>query len=130
MSVCQLCLITANIKRINFLQTALQPNWFIVKDKHNGVRLALKEYMHLYSQNRTIPSTSHTGLFKVNLEFSFSIPGLFQTWNSNKPGFEKLNSRSEPGFDNLNSRSEPGFEKLNFRSEPGFENLKLDQISQ
>ena len=35
------------------------------------------------------------GLFKVNLEFSFSIPGLFQTWNSNKPGFEKLNSRSE-----------------------------------
>ena len=30
------------------------------------------------------------GLFKVNLEFSFSIPGLFQTWNLNKPGFEKL----------------------------------------
>ena len=25
------------------------------------------------------------GLFKVNLEFSFSIPGLFQTWNSKKP---------------------------------------------
>jgi hypothetical protein len=24
---------------------------------------------------------------------------LFQTWNSNKPGFEKLNSRSEPGFE-------------------------------
>ena len=59
------------------------------------------------------------GLFKVNLEFSFSIPGLFQTWNSNKPGFEKPNSRYEPGF-----------EYLNFRSEPGFENLKLDQISQ
>jgi hypothetical protein len=36
-----------------------------------------------------------SGLFKVDLEFSFSIPGLFQTWNSNKPGFEKLNSRSE-----------------------------------
>ena len=57
------------------------------------------------------------GLFKVNLEFSFSIPGLFQTWNSNKPGFEKLNSRSEPGFEKLNIRSEPGFEKLNSRSE-------------
>ena len=61
----------------------------------------------------------HSGLFKVNLEFSFSKPGLFQTWNLNKPGFEKLNSRSEPGF-----------EKLNFRFEPRFENLKLDQISQ
>ena len=48
----------------------------------------------------------HTGLIKVDLEFSFSIPGLFQTWNSNKPGFEKLNSRSEPGFGKLNSRSE------------------------
>ena len=49
---------------------------------------------------------AHCGLFKVDLEFSFSIPGLFQTWNSNKPGFEKLNSRSEPGFEKLNSRSE------------------------
>jgi hypothetical protein len=57
-----------------------------------------------------------TGLFKVNLEFSFSIPDLFQTWNSNKPGFEKLISRSEPGFEKLNSRSEPGFEELNSRS--------------
>jgi hypothetical protein len=47
-----------------------------------------------------------SGLFKVDLEFSFSIPGLFQTWNSNKPGFEKLNSRSEPGFEKPNSRSE------------------------
>ena len=46
------------------------------------------------------------GLIKVDLEFSFSIPGLFQTWNSNKPGFEKLNSRSEPRFEKLNSRSE------------------------
>ena len=39
------------------------------------------------------------GLIKVDLEFSFSIPGMFQTWNSNKPGFEKLNSRSEAGFE-------------------------------
>ena len=39
-----------------------------------------------------------TGLIKVDLEFSFSIPGLLQTWNSNKPGFENLNSRSAPGF--------------------------------
>ena len=46
------------------------------------------------------------GLIKVDLEFSFSIPGLFQTWNSNKPEFEQLNSRSEPGFEKLNSRSE------------------------
>ena len=46
------------------------------------------------------------GLIKVDLEFSFSIPGLFQTWNSNTPGFEKLNSRSEPGFEKRNSRSE------------------------
>ena len=46
-----------------------------------------------------------SGLIKVDLEFSFSIPGLFQTWNSNTPGFEKLNSRSEPGFEKLNSRS-------------------------
>ena len=44
-------------------------------------------------------------LIKVNLEFSFSIPGLFQTWNSKKPGFEKLNSRSEPGFEMLKIRS-------------------------
>ena len=50
--------------------------------------------------------TDSIGLIKVDLEFSFSIPGLFQTWNSNKPGFEKLNSRSEPGFEKLNSRSE------------------------
>jgi hypothetical protein len=42
------------------------------------------------------PQVCTTGLFKVDLEFSFSIPGLFQTWNSNKPGFEKLNSRSAP----------------------------------
>ena len=46
------------------------------------------------------------GLIKVDLDFSFSISGLFQTWNSNTPGFEKLNSRSEPGFGKLNSRSE------------------------
>ena len=46
------------------------------------------------------------GLIKVDLDFSFSIPGLFQTWNSNKPVFEKLVSRSEPGFEKLNSRSE------------------------
>ena len=41
------------------------------------------------------------GLIKVDLEFSFSIPGFFQTWNSNKTGFEKLNSRSEPVFEKL-----------------------------
>ena len=46
------------------------------------------------------------GLIKVDLEFSFSIPVLFQTWNSNKPGCENLNSKSEPGFEELNSRSE------------------------
>ena len=46
------------------------------------------------------------GLFNVDLEFSFSIPGLFQTCNSNKPGFENFNSRSEPGFEKLNSMSE------------------------
>ena len=46
------------------------------------------------------------GLIKVDLEFSFSIPSLFQTWNSNTPGFENLNSRSEPVFEKLNSRSE------------------------
>ena len=52
--------------------------------------------------------TINLRLFKVNLEFNFSIPGagLFQTWNSNKPGFEKLNIRSEHGFEKLNSRSE------------------------
>ena len=44
--------------------------------------------------------------FKVALEFSFSIPGFFQTWNSNNPGSEKLNSRSESGFENLNFKSE------------------------
>ena len=48
----------------------------------------------------------YNGLFKVDLEFSVSIPGLFQTWNSNKPGLEKLNSGCEPGFEYLNSRSE------------------------
>jgi hypothetical protein len=47
---------------------------------------------------------TNSGLFKVNMEFSFSIPGLFQTWNPNKPGFEKLNIRSEPGFEKLNTR--------------------------
>jgi hypothetical protein len=54
--------------------------------------------------------SKENGLFKVTLEFSFSIPGLFQTWNSNKPGFEKLNIRSEPGFEKLNSRSETNSE--------------------
>ena len=53
------------------------------------------------------------GLIKVDLEFSFSILGLFQTWNSNKPAFEKLNSRSEPGFGKLNSRSELELSKKN-----------------
>ena len=42
----------------------------------------------------------------LNLEFSFLIPSLFQTWTSNKPGFKKLNFRSEPGFEKLNARSE------------------------
>ena len=56
---------------------------------------------------------NHNGLIKVDLEFSFSIPGLFQTWNSNKPGFEKLNSRSEPVFEKLNSRSELELSKKN-----------------
>ena len=51
-------------------------------------------------------STGDSGLIKVDLEFSFSIPGFFQTWNSNKPEFEKLNSRSKPVFEKLNSRSE------------------------
>jgi hypothetical protein len=51
------------------------------------------------------------GLIKVDLEFSFSILGLFQTWNSNKPGFEKLNSKSELVFENLNSRSELALRK-------------------
>jgi hypothetical protein len=54
-----------------------------------------------------------TGLIKVDLEFSSSIPGLFQTWNSNKPSFEILNSRSEPGFEKLNSRSELRLSKKN-----------------
>ena len=53
----------------------------------------------------------NSGLIKVDLEFSFSIPGLFQTLNSNKPGFEKLNSRSEPVFEKLNSRSELALSK-------------------
>ena len=48
-----------------------------------------------FMQNRQ----NDNGLIKVDQEFSFSIPGLFQTWNSNKPGFEKLNFRSEPGFE-------------------------------
>ena len=52
------------------------------------------------------------GLIKVDLEFSFSIPGLFQTWKSNKPGFENLNSRSAPGFEKLNSRSELELSKI------------------
>jgi len=52
------------------------------------------------------------GLIKVDLEFSFSIPGLFQTWNSNKPGFENLNSRSAPGIEKLNSRSELELSKI------------------
>jgi hypothetical protein len=77
----------------------------------------LNLYNNLPSSKFVFLSCPYTGLFKVDLEFSFSIPGLFQTWNSNKPGFEKLNSRSEPGFEKLNSRSEPGFEKLNSSSE-------------
>ena len=52
-----------------------------------------------------------SGLIKVDLEFSFSIPGLFSTWNSNKPGFEKFYSRSEPVFEKLNSRSELALRK-------------------
>ena len=55
-------------------------------------------------------------LFSLDLEFSFSIPGLFQTWNSNKPGFEKLNSRSEPGFEKLNSRSELELSKTTIKT--------------
>ena len=51
------------------------------------------------------------GLIKVDLDFSFSISGLFQTWDSNKPGFEKLNSRSEQVFEKLNSRSELALRK-------------------
>ena len=67
-----------------------------------------------------------TGLIKVNLEFSFSIQGLFQTWSSNKPGFENLNSRSAPGFEKLHSRSELELSKLAMikwekSSNPGFD---------
>jgi hypothetical protein len=56
---------------------------------------------------------SNIGLIKVDLEFSFSIPGLFQTCNSNKSGFEKLNSRFAPGFEKLNSRFELELSKKN-----------------
>ena len=56
------------------------------------------------------------GLFKVNLEFSFSIPGLFQTWNSKKPGLENMNSRSEPGFKKINIRFSVVLEKKEFFS--------------
>jgi hypothetical protein len=45
---------------------------------------------------------------------------LFLTWNSNKPGFEKLNSRSEPGFEKLNFRSE-----LELSKKPIIQNLGL-----
>ena len=71
-----------------------------------------KEHVHtLLSESHELrlePSRprSNYGLIKVDLELSFSIPGLFQTWNSNKPVFENLNSKSEPGFEKLNSRSE------------------------
>ena len=78
-----------------------------------------------FSTKRTF-KTTHIGLIKVDLEFSFSIPGLFQTWNSNKPEFEKLDSRSEPGFEKLNSRSELELSKktiINWEksSKPGFD---------
>ena len=63
------------------------------------------------------------GLIKVDLEFSFSIPGLFQTWNSDKPGFEKLNSRSEPVFEKLNSRSERALRKKQYLTEKKVLNL-------
>ena len=61
-----------------------------------------------YLKNKSVLAR---GLIKVDLEFSFSIPGLFQTWNSNKPGFENLNSRFEPVFEKLNSRSELALRK-------------------
>ena len=68
----------------------------------------------------------HSGLFKVDLEFSFSIPSFFQTWNSNKPGFENFNSRSAPGIEKLNSRSELELSKIAIikgekSSNPGFD---------
>jgi hypothetical protein len=83
-------------------------NWFrancgmqnVMLFLNNGSKLILREH---FSMTQLL---THSGLFKVNLEFSFSIPGFFQTWNSNKPGFKKLNIRSEPGFVKLNSRSE------------------------
>ena len=75
-----------------------------------GSRLDREETTRSYINQRKAQlatvNVNVNGLIKVDLEFSFSIPGLFQTWNSNKPGFEKLNSRSEPGFGKHNSRSE------------------------
>jgi hypothetical protein len=68
--------------------------------------------VNLFQKPSFLHQLTHIGLIKVDLEFSFSIPGLFQTWNSNKPGFENLNSRSAPGFDKLNSRSEHELSKI------------------
>ena len=82
-----------------------------------AVLLAAAASMNMMSSMGPMPLTMASGappgngLIKVDLEFSFSIPGLFQTWNSNKPGFEKLNSRSEPVFEKLNSRSELALRK-------------------
>ena len=50
--------------------------------------------LHLDDLSSSFPFRSDKYKYK-DLEFSFSIPGLFQTWISNKHGFEKLNSRFE-----------------------------------
>ena len=70
----------------------------------NGPHLASSQYIVVSILQ--ISKVLNNGLFKVTLEFSFSIPGMFQAWNSNKSGFEKLNSRSKKklGIEKLNSR--------------------------
>ena len=60
----------------------------------NVPKIAEVHFLHKLKLATKIWKTNN-GLIKVDLEFSFTIPGLFQTWNSNKPGLEKLNSRSE-----------------------------------
>ena len=78
-----------------------------------------------FSKSAKSTKSLFKGRITVDLDFSFSIPGLFLTWNSNKPGFEKLNSRSEPGFGKLNSRSELELSKKTIITEKKVQNLSL-----
>ena len=74
--------------------------WLSTKRKSLSIDLTKIEFTN------TINTIKKAYDILIEIWISRPTSNPVHNWNSNKPGFEKLDSRSEPGFEKLNSRSE------------------------